>query len=150
MNERGTLGTLRRILIATLAVGIAGTATELLLLEHYEGWQQLLPVVLLGLALPACAWIAVRPSAASVRMLQILMAVFLLSGALGVVFHYQGNVEFELEMYPTMAGAELFRATMTGATPVLAPGTLVLLGMVGFACTYRHPRLQSRAIDLEV
>jgi hypothetical protein len=42
-------------------------------------------------------------------------------------------------MYPTMEGAELIRKTMTGATPVLAPGTMALLGIVGLTYAYRHP-----------
>jgi hypothetical protein len=33
--------------------------------------------------------------------------------------------------------------TITGATPVLAPGSMVLLGLVGFAYTYRHPEITS-------
>ena len=50
------------------------------------------------------------------------MALFVLSGGIGVALHYRGNVEFELEMYPSLSGLELVRKTLTGATPVLAPG----------------------------
>jgi hypothetical protein len=69
------------------------------------------------------------------------MLVFVLAGMLGVYLHYSGNREFELEMYPTMSGMELFRKTMTGATPALAPGTMIQLAFVGLAYTFRHPRL---------
>jgi hypothetical protein len=38
-----------------------------------------------------------------------------------------------------MTGAELMRKTLTGATPVLAPGSMVLLGLVGFAALHEFP-----------
>jgi hypothetical protein len=40
-----------------------------------------------------------------------------------------------------MMGFELVRNTLTGATPVLAPGSMSLLGLVGLAQVYRHPSL---------
>lgn len=142
--EGRTLARLRALLMATLVVGMLGTATELLLLDHTEGWQQQLPLVLLAAGLLACVVHAVRPSAGTVRLVQAVLLLFVVSGALGILLHYKGNVEFELEMYPEMTGMELFSNTMTGATPVLAPGTMLLLGVVGLAYTYRHPRLTSR------
>ena len=126
---------LRQLLLVAVFAGIAGTVAELLLLGHVEGWQQMVPVVLLGTAIPAFAWLLVRPAGPARLTFQALMWLFVVSGALGVGLHYQGNVEFELEMYPEMNGMELFAATMTGATPVLAPGTMVLLGLVGLAYT---------------
>ena len=40
-------------------------------------------------------------------------------------------------MYPTMAGTELIGKTLTGATPVFAPGTMALLGGLGLVASYR-------------
>lgn len=131
--------------MATLVLGMLGTGAELLLLGHTEGWQQLVPVALLAAGLAACLVHSVRPTAATVRLLQGLMLVFIVSGAAGVFLHYRGNVEFELEMYPGMSGMELISNTMTGATPVLAPGTMLMFGLVGLAYAYRHPRIASRA-----
>jgi hypothetical protein len=70
---------------------------------------------------------------------RLTMLLFVVSGGVGAGLHYDGNVEFELEMYPSMTGLELVGKTLTGATPVLAPGTMVLLGLVGIAVTYRQP-----------
>jgi hypothetical protein len=70
------------------------------------------------------------------------MVLFVGSGMLGVVLHYQGNEEFELEMQPALSGRTLVGKTLTGATPVLAPGSMSLLGVVGLAFTYRHPLLR--------
>jgi hypothetical protein len=145
--EPATLRALRRLLLATLLFGAAGLSIELLLLEHVDGWQQIAPVALLGASLPLGGWLALRPSAAAVRSLQVLMGLFIVSGAFGSVLHYEGNVEFELEMYPSMAGMELFAKTMTGATPVLAPGTMILLGLVGLAAAHRHPRTHRAILE---
>jgi hypothetical protein len=85
------------------------------------------------------------PTRKKLRLLQVLMILFLGSGILGVGLHYQGNHEFELEMYPSLSGLELMSKTLTGATPVLAPGSMSLLGVIGLASTYRHPLLRGDA-----
>jgi hypothetical protein len=41
-------------------------------------------------------------------------------------------------MQPSIEGTALVKEAMTGAFPVLAPGTMVLLGLVGFALTHRQ------------
>ena len=70
------------------------------------------------------------------------MAAFVIAGVAGVILHYRGNAEFELEMHPAVRGFDLFRDAMMGATPALAPGTMAQLGLLGLASTYRHPRLR--------
>ncbi len=123
----------RHLLAATFLLGAVGTFAELLLLGHTEGVWQLVPIVLLGIgaiALPAVAW---RSTRAAVRAFQALMGLFVASGVLGVILHYRGNVEFELEMYPTLSGLGLVREALTGATPVLAPGAMAQLGLIGIA-----------------
>jgi hypothetical protein len=70
------------------------------------------------------------------------MAVFVAAGFAGVLLHYRGNAEFELEMRPSLAGSELFWKAVKGATPALAPLALTQLGLLGLASTYRHPLLR--------
>jgi hypothetical protein len=137
----GALPVVRRILLATLLLGLVGTGVELLLLEHFEDWRQLIPLGLIACALLVLAWHGVQRGAAPVQVLQVLMLIFVLAGVLGLTLHYQGNAEFELEMYPERSGMELFREAMMGATPALAPGTMIQLALIGLAYTYRHPRL---------
>jgi hypothetical protein len=132
---------IRTFLLASLAVGMVGMAAELLLIGHRETVQQQIPLVLLGLGILAAAWHAAAPRATTVRALQIMMLLFVASGVAGVVLHYRGNVEFELEIYPAMAGLELVQKTLTGATPVLAPGSMALLGLIGLTYAYEHPCL---------
>lgn len=139
MAEDTVLSTVRKYLLGTLVIGIVGMEIELLLLGHFEGLAQIAPVVLLGAGLVIAGWHAVAPSSTTVRWLQASMGSFVFAGAIGIGLHYSGNAEFELEMYPTMEGLELVGHTLTGATPVLAPGTMTLLGLVGLLHAYRHP-----------
>ncbi len=141
--EHRTTRVLRGLLLAVLLYGILGMLAELYLLEHYEEWWQLVPLLLLGVAVPVIGLGWARPSPAALRALQGLMLVFVMAGALGVYQHYSGNAEFELEMYPSRAGFELFWESLKGATPALAPASLSWLGLIGLAYCYRHPALRS-------
>lgn len=132
------LGAFRTFLLAVFLFSLIGTGTELLLLGHIEGFYQLIPLVLMVMSLLVLAWYAFDRKSASVRAFQITMLLFVVGGAAGVMFHYQANMEFELEMYPSMQGTELFSKVMTGATPALAPGSMIQLGLIGLAYTFRH------------
>jgi hypothetical protein len=134
----------RSILFGIILLGILGLAAELLLLEHFEEWRQWLPLALLTGSLIAWGAQALVGSAGTVRFLQGMMGLCIVAGVVGVWFHYQGNTEFELEMYPAMAGWELFKESMMGATPALAPGAMVQLGLIGLAWSFRHPALAGR------
>ena len=144
-TEPLTISRLRSILLWTLLVATAGTMGELLLLGHRESAAQLVPLVLLAAGVLVGIMLLAAPTPSGLRLLQALMILFLASGILGVGLHYQGNTEFELEMHPSIAGIELLSKTLTGATPVLAPGSMSLLGVIGLASTYRHPLLHRDA-----
>jgi len=139
------LGIVRPLLLGVVALGCVGTESELLLLGHTEETTQWIPVVLLGLGTLGVAALALRPSGALTRLFRGLMGLFIGAGALGIVLHYRGNAEFELEMRSSMAGWELFWNSLTGATPTLAPGSLVPLGLVGIIATLRHPATRRRS-----
>jgi hypothetical protein len=132
---------IRRILLFTLLLGLVGTGIELLLLEHFEEWRQLIPLGLIACALLVLLWHAVDRGPTPVRVLQVVMMIFAIAGVAGLTLHYKGNVEFELEMYPSRSGFELFREAMMGATPALAPGSMIQIALIGLAYGYRHPRL---------
>jgi hypothetical protein len=114
------------------------------LLQHYEDTWQLAPLALIALALAVLVWHALSRGSASVRALQGLMILFVFSGAIGMGLHYNANSEFELEMDQSLAGFRLFRESLSGATPALAPGTMAQLGLLGLVYAYRHPRLYGR------
>lgn len=134
-----TIAAFRRLLLGVLVLGLVGTLTELLLLAHWDGWRQWLPLVLLGAGVVAVSAVGIAPSRATVWSLRSVMMVSLVVGAIGVWFHYRGNVEFEVEMSPEVAGWRLFAEAMTGATPALAPGAMAWIGLLGLLVTWRHP-----------
>jgi len=137
----GTLTILRGVMLGIQIFSLLGTGIELLLLEHTEDAWQLSPLVLIGLCLTVLAWHAVRRGPLSLRVFQLTMLLFLGSGVAGALLHYRGNVEFEREMTPALTGGELFKRAMMGATPALAPGTMIWLGLLGLAYAFRHPAL---------
>jgi len=130
---------LRRALIAIVMLGTAGLLAELGLLEHWDDPWQWAPLVLLGVGLVLSVLAALRPGRRLLRAFEGLMALYLLAGALGVLLHYRGNAEFEREREPSMGGLRLVWEAARGATPALAPGALVQLGLIGLLFAYRHP-----------
>ena len=124
---------LHRVLLGTFLGGVIGTCAELVLLEHFEDVKQWIPLALGAVGAVVCLWHWRRPGAASAGAFKLVLVAFVLSGALGLWFHYGGNVEFEKEMYPELAGRALVWQSLTGATPTLAPGAMILLAAVGYA-----------------
>jgi hypothetical protein len=135
---------LRRFVLALLFLGMTAVTIELILLDHTDGWQQDVPFVALGLGFVACTAAAVRPGRRSLLFMRAIMLLFVLAGIAGIYLHYTGNAEFELEMYPSLKGRQLLWNSLTGATPVGAPGYLTQLGLLGLIYTFRHPRLAPR------
>jgi len=139
VTESATLAFIRRLLLLSLALGIVGTAGELILLGHFDSAGQWIPLIALAAAVPLLISHARRPGPLTVTSVKWLMYGFMMFGVVGVGLHYDGNVEFERELHPKDTGLMFLRHTIAGATPVLAPGSMVLLGLIGLAHTYRHP-----------
>ena len=132
----------RRILLAILVLGIVGISVELWLLAHTEDIYQLVPLILAVLGIVTAAGVVMRPSTGAVRLFQAVMALFLLSGVIGMWLHFQVNMEFQLEMDPALTGMALLRKSILAKTPpALAPGAMIQLGLIGLAYTFRHPAL---------
>ncbi len=132
---------IRRGILSVFVVGSLGLSAELFLLGHFEEWRQQVPLALLALAFALLATRAFYRTARTLHLFRLIMLAFVLGGAAGLWFHLQANMEFELEMYPTLAGWELLYESLGGAMPALAPGALVQLGLIGFLYTYKHPEL---------
>lgn len=128
-------------MLALYVLGAAGLLAELILLEHYQEWQQWLPVgsLVAGLAGGVAAW--VRPDRTTLLALVAVSGVMVVGGALGVGLHMWGNVEFELELQRQLTGMALVWEALRGALPVLAPGALAQLGLMGLLVAWRHPAL---------
>ncbi|HEX6925563.1 MAG TPA: hypothetical protein VF167_09035 [Longimicrobiaceae bacterium] len=136
---------IRQLLLALIFLGAAGLVAELLLLEHTENVYQWMPLVMLALVLVFSLLLGFRPSPRVLRLFRGLMVLVILVGLVGIYLHYDGNREFELEMDPQASGFDLLWKVLHGATPTLAPGAMVQLGLLGLVFAYRHPLLRLRA-----
>jgi len=131
--------TARRILLGIFLIGLAGTSVELLLLGHDEDLNQLIPLILAGASVVSLGIVLLAPTGTAIRVFQVVMAPFVVSGALGCVLHFQATVEFQREMDPSLRGMALFqKAIRAKAPPTLAPGSMIQLGLIGLAYTFRH------------
>jgi hypothetical protein len=149
-SNTGALSRLRRALLLILFAGLLVTGTDLILLEHFEDPLQYIPLILLGLGLVVLAWQAIHKGRASVRLLQVLMVLFLIAGFLGLVLHYRGSMEFQLEVNPDLSGLELFSKVIRAkAPPALGPSAMIYLGLLGLAYAYQYPVSPDPAIKIK-
>ena len=132
---------LRTFLLVLAGCMCAGTIVELLLAEHTESLEQLIPFVLCGLALLAVAGALMRPSRATLLGLRAVMALLLVGSLLGVYEHFEGNLAFELEIRPASTFGAIWMNVLKGAAPLLAPGILAVVAVIAIASTYYHPAL---------
>jgi hypothetical protein len=136
---------LRTLVLVVLVIGLLGTVTELVLLEHYEQVLQLVPVALIAAALVAIVWQVVSKDAASLRALEIIMYLFVLAGFAGVIAHFYGSAEFQLDLNPSMSAWELLEKVMRAkAPPLLAPGMMLQMGLLGLIYVYSDVPYRAR------
>ena len=137
-RKRGTIS-LRQGLLLIFVLGSVGLGAELLLLEHFQEWRQQVPLVLLASGLVLVAARA-RYRRAGYRLLVPPHDAGVRAGRdRGILVSYRrehgfriGNV-FKVE--------RLGPGVQDGARrlPVLAPGALIQLGLIGYLYTHRHP-----------
>jgi len=104
-----------------------GLILELILIGHYESFWQYFPLISLGLGLSSLKLLS-----RSLLLVKYFYLLTIFTGVLGVILHLKNNWDFETEMYPGMGTTDLILKSLTGAIPVLAPGTLVPIGLMGF------------------
>jgi hypothetical protein len=142
-DDGPVLRRLRTLLLVILVIGLAGTAADLLLLEHYEDVWQIPPLAVVALGLVVGCWAWHAGSARAVTAMRVTMVLFLATGAAGLYLHYAGNAEFQQEMEPSLGGWALFVAVMRAkAPPALAPAAFIQLGLIGLLYTFRHAALE--------
>jgi hypothetical protein len=107
-------------MLGLVGLGTVGVFVELIVLEHYGDWNQLIPLVVAGLGLLAAVWITLAPGLTAVRTWQFTMLLFVGTGIIGITMHYDVVSE-------------------TVDPPRLAPGLFVQLGLLGLLYTFRHP-----------
>ena len=136
------VSTLRHLMLALFGFGLLGTALDLVLLGHYESGGQIIPLALLGATFAVTIWHLVQRGAASLRAFQGTMVLMALVSLLGIYLHFRSNREFQVDIYPDLAGWPLFlKVVKAHAPPAMAPGALLQLALLGFLYTFRHPAL---------
>lgn len=136
---------LRKWILAVLILGLLGTITELVLLEHYEQPLQFVPITLIALAVVVIGWNLVQGDVASLQALLVLMALFVLAGFIGFVAHFYGSAEYQLELDPSMSTWDLLEKVLHAkAPPLLAPGMMLQLGLLGLAYGLSNSRYRTR------
>jgi len=80
-STQGVIAVVRRGLLAILVLGLVGTEIELFLLKHTDGFWQIAPLALIGAGIVVVGWCALTESAASLKVLNVVMITFMLSGA---------------------------------------------------------------------
>jgi hypothetical protein len=114
-----------------LLINVIGVAAELYLIDHIESVQQWVPIVVLFAVLTSTVLINLNRSRAAQQVFLFSMGAAVFSGLVGIYFHLVGNLEFVMELYPSATNTVLFLKTVKGATPVLAPGAMVGIGLLG-------------------
>ena len=118
--EAEPLKSLRRGMLGLVGLGTVGVCVELVVLEHYTDWNQLIPLVVAGMGLLAAIWITLVPGLTALRAWQFTMLLFVGTGITGITMHYDVVSE-------------------TVHPPLLAPGLFAQLGLLGLLYTFRHP-----------
>jgi hypothetical protein len=137
---------LRLWVLGVIVLGLLGTMTELLLLEHDEQALQFVPLVLMVLGAATLAWYAATKDSVSLRSLQVVMGLFVLSGFAGMAAHFNGSAEYQLELNPDLSTWELLdKIVHAKAPPLLAPGMMMQMGLLGLAYAFTDIRYRRSA-----
>ena len=123
----------KQLIIAALLFMMVGTALELYLLGHYEDRLQLVPILCIGISIITLCLLFYRRTNWTIRLYKLVLGLTALSGVYGTFLHLQANYEFEVEMKPTAKGWELFLESLSGALPALAPGSMIVLALIGYS-----------------
>lgn len=146
MTTADVLPLIRRGVLAVLVFGCVGLIGELVLLEHYTELTQLPPLLLCAAMIVAAIAHWVGNGAKTVRTLQVVALLMVLSGALGVYFHGEENIEHATrdaeEFGEATSGSAFWMAVVKGDAPALAPGTMIQFGLLALLYAYRHPALK--------
>jgi hypothetical protein len=113
-------------MLGLVVLGTAGISVELVVLEHYTDWNQLIPLVVAAWGVLAALGMTLAPGLPALRVWQFTMLVFVGTGITGITMH--GDVVSE-----------------TVNPPLLAPGLFAQLGLLGLLYTYRHPAARDEA-----
>lgn len=119
--------------MATFLFMMVGTVLELYLLDHYEGAQQMIPILCIGASILTLFMLFFRRTNWTIGLFKVVLIVTSLSGIYGAFLHLRANYEFEQEMKPSGRGWDLFVESLSGALPALAPFSMIVLALIGYS-----------------
>ena len=123
---------IKRIILLTFTFMTVGILFELYLLEHFEDSLQLIPIILIAIAMALFIVLQFKQTRVFFSIFKLSLIAISLSGFYGVFLHLSGNFEFEQEMRPTAHSWDLFIESLSGAFPALAPLNLIILSLIGY------------------
>ena len=123
----------KQVILVALLLMTTGMLLELYLLDHYEDRYQLIPLLGIAIALVMTVVLNFRASKRIQQLFKLVLVLISLSGIYGVFLHLQANFEFEQEIHPTTSTWSLFSESISGAFPALAPLSLIVLALIGYA-----------------
>ena len=124
-----------RLILIAIAFMSVGLSIELYLLEHYEGILQFIPIICVSLGLILSLVLFRFRNKTIQNLFNISLILLVASGLTGIFLHLKANYEFEKEIRPSINGMDLFMESLSGALPSLAPGSLILLALIGYSYT---------------
>jgi hypothetical protein len=90
--------------------------------------------------------VLVRPMRPTLWGLRAVMSLVGLGSLFGMYEHFEHNLEFALEIRLNAVFGDVWFEALRGASPLFAPGILVLAALLAIAATYQHPLLRKPAL----
>ncbi len=124
---------LTKLIFSALLFMSVGIALELYLLDHYEDALQLIPILCISCSLLVVVMLWFSRSHLLLLIFKCLLVLSVGSGLYGTFLHLKANYEFESEMNSKADFSELLVESFSGALPALAPGSMILFALIGYA-----------------
>lgn len=138
MNTAEVLRRLRYFMLLLSSLLFAGTLLELSLVNHTDGAIQWSAFVLAGIGLLVNLGVLARSGPVTVSLLRWSMFVVIIGSLFGIYQHVSGNIAFEREIQSNATWSHLVWKGLSGANPLLAPGTLAVASLLSLAGTYKY------------
>jgi hypothetical protein len=138
MSTAEVLRRLRLFLLALSSLLFAGTLLELSLVNHTEDAIQWSAFVLGGIGLLVTLSVLARRGPVTVSLLRWCMFLVIVGSLFGIYQHVSNNIAFEREIQQNSTWSHLMWKGLSGANPLLAPGTLAVAGLLSLAGTYKY------------
>jgi hypothetical protein len=140
ISDAQILRGVRLLILAAIAAALIVSEAELLFVGHTGSNNgQVIAVVLVSLGLITVTCHAILRNTSSIVVLRLTMYPFLIFGIDGLFTHYHRAVQSVLKSQPALVGMPLVFATLSGKIPLLAPGMLIEIGLLGLIYTFQHP-----------